>query len=47
MNISYPVEEIRSPHESDEEYNLRQLQLMKNSQNNAIEVAYRKSRKAV
>jgi Lon-like protease len=37
----YPVEEIRNPHESDEEYNLRQLQLMENSQNHAIEVAYK------
>ncbi|WP_064093815.1 SepM family pheromone-processing serine protease [Rossellomorea aquimaris] len=41
----YPVDEIRSPHESDEEYNLRQLQLMANSQNNAIEVAFKKANK--
>ena len=41
----YPVEEIRSPHESDEEYNLRQLQLMNNSQIHAIEVAYKKANK--
>ncbi|WP_226674344.1 SepM family pheromone-processing serine protease [Rossellomorea aquimaris] len=41
----FPVEEIRSPHESDEEYNLRQLQLMNNSQSHAIEVAYKKAGK--
>lgn len=41
----FPVEEIRSPHESDEEYNLRQLQLMNNSQTHAIEVAYKKAGK--
>jgi Lon-like protease len=41
----YPVEEIRNPHESDEEYNLRQLQLMENSQNHAIEVAFKEANK--
>ncbi|MGR3763748.1 SepM family pheromone-processing serine protease [Rossellomorea sp. NS-SX7] len=41
----YPVEEIRNPHESDEEYNIRQLQLMENSQNYAIEVAYKAANK--
>ncbi|MBN8191575.1 PDZ domain-containing protein [Bacillus sp. NTK074B] len=41
----FPVDEIRSPHESDEEYNLRQLQLMNNSQSHAIEVAYKKAGK--
>ncbi len=41
----FPVEDIRSPHESDEEYNLRQLQLMANSQSHAIEVAYKKAGK--
>ncbi|MCA1053400.1 PDZ domain-containing protein [Rossellomorea aquimaris] len=41
----YPVEEIRNPHESDEEYNLRQLQLMENSQNHAIEVAFKAANK--
>lgn len=40
-----PVEEIRSPHESDEEYNLRQLHLMADSQNHAIEVAFKKAGK--
>ncbi len=41
----YPVDEIRSPHETDEEYNIRQLQLMADSQNNAVEVAFEKSGK--
>ncbi|MCA1062260.1 SepM family pheromone-processing serine protease [Rossellomorea sp. AcN35-11] len=41
----FPVEEIRSPHESDEEYNLRQLHLMADSQNHAIEVAFKKAGK--
>ncbi|BCB03242.1 SepM family pheromone-processing serine protease [Bacillus sp. KH172YL63] len=41
----YPVDEIRSPHESDEEYNLRQLHLMADSQSHAIEVAYKKAGK--
>ncbi|MBM7586718.1 PDZ domain-containing protein [Bacillus pakistanensis] len=43
----YPVEEIRSPHESDEEYNVRQLYLMKNSKHNAIQVAFEKANKPV
>ncbi len=42
----YPVKEIRNPHEDDEEYNLRQLRLMENSQNNAIEVAFKKAQKS-
>ncbi|MCP3741743.1 SepM family pheromone-processing serine protease [Rossellomorea sp. BNER] len=43
----YPVEEIRSPHETDEEYNVRQLHLMKNSKHNAIQVAFEKANKPV
>jgi Lon-like protease len=41
----FPEEEIRSPHESDKEYNLRQLNLMENSQQHAIEVAFKKANK--
>ncbi|MDN7244287.1 SepM family pheromone-processing serine protease [Planococcus shenhongbingii] len=33
-------EEVRSPHESDEEYNVRQLKLMSDSQVNALQVAF-------
>lgn len=33
-------EEVRSPHESDEEYNVRQLKLMSDSQINALQVAF-------
>ncbi|RIW36455.1 PDZ domain-containing protein [Bacillus salacetis] len=36
----YPVEEIRSSEETDEEYNVRQLHLMESSKLNAIEVAF-------
>ncbi|KAB7707956.1 PDZ domain-containing protein [Bacillus aerolatus] len=35
-----PVEEVRSPHESNEEYNVRQQYLMDSSQQNAITVAF-------
>ncbi|WP_409253596.1 SepM family pheromone-processing serine protease [Bacillus sp. SCS-153A] len=37
----YPVEEIRSSDETDEEYNVRQLHLMESSKLNAIEVAFK------
>lgn len=40
---SYKVlkpEQVRSPHESDEEYNVRQLKLMSDSQINALQVAF-------
>ena len=33
-------EQVRSPHESDEEYNVRQLKLMSDSQLNALQVAF-------
>lgn len=33
-------EQVRSPHESDEEYNVRQLKLMSDSQINALQVAF-------
>ncbi len=42
----YPIEEIRQPHENDEEYNLRQLQLMSSAKDNAIEVAYTAANKS-
>ncbi|ANU10457.1 proteases-like protein [Planococcus antarcticus DSM 14505] len=35
-----PPEQVRSPHESDEEYNVRQLKLMSDSQVNALKVAF-------
>lgn len=33
-------EQVRSPHESDEEYNVRQLKLMADSQVNALQIAF-------
>ncbi|MDN7241356.1 SepM family pheromone-processing serine protease [Planococcus sp. N028] len=33
-------EQVRSPHESDEEYNVRQLKMMSDSQINALQVAF-------
>jgi len=39
----YPMEEIKSEDETDEEYNVRQLYLMDSSKSNAIEVAYKKA----
>lgn len=33
-------EQVRSPHESDEEYNVRQLKLMSDSQVNALQIAF-------
>lgn len=33
-------DQVRSPHESDEEYNVRQLKLMSDSQVNALQVAF-------
>ncbi|MDN3437651.1 SepM family pheromone-processing serine protease [Planococcus sp. APC 3900] len=35
-----PPEQVRSPHESDEEYNVRQLKLMSDSQVNALQIAF-------
>ncbi|MFB9987525.1 SepM family pheromone-processing serine protease [Bacillus benzoevorans] len=43
----YPVAEIRSDNETDEEYNVRQLHLMDASKLAAIEVAYKKAGKPV
>ncbi|KMY53522.1 hypothetical protein AC623_05590 [Bacillus sp. FJAT-27231] len=40
-----PVEEVRSPHENNEEYNIRQQYLMQNSQQNAIIVAFDAAKK--
>ncbi|WP_240189809.1 SepM family pheromone-processing serine protease [Bacillus sp. P14.5] len=37
----YPAGEVRSPEETDEEYNVRQLHLMETSKLNAIEVAFK------
>jgi len=37
----HPVEEIRGENETDEEYTMRQLQMMDSSKTNAIEVAYK------
>jgi Lon-like protease len=39
----YPLNEIRSEEETDEEYSVRQLYLMNSSKSNAIEVAYKKA----
>lgn len=39
----YPEESIRYENESDEEYNVRQLYLMEGSQENALEVAFKKA----
>lgn len=39
----YPIAEIRSGDETDEEYNVRQLHLMDASKSAAIEVAYKKA----
>ena len=39
----YPLNEIRSEEETDEEYSVRQLYLMDSSKSNAIEVAYKKA----
>lgn len=43
----YPIAEIRSDDETDEEYNVRQLHLMDTSKLAAIEVAYKKAGKPV
>ncbi|MBM7647234.1 PDZ domain-containing protein [Bacillus ectoiniformans] len=40
-----PVNDVRSPHESDEEYNVRQKYLMDNSQQNAVTVAFDAAKK--
>lgn len=39
----YPLEAIRSEEETEEEYNVRQLHMMANSKQAAIEVAYKKA----
>ncbi|TFE00251.1 SepM family pheromone-processing serine protease [Jeotgalibacillus salarius] len=39
----YDVEEVRNPHESEDEYSVRQLYLMDNSAAQAIEVAFREA----
>jgi Lon-like protease len=39
----YPIEDIRSKDESEEEYSVRQLHMMDSSKLNAIEVAYKKA----
>ncbi|PPA72155.1 SepM family pheromone-processing serine protease [Jeotgalibacillus proteolyticus] len=41
--VVFPVEQVRNPHESDEEYSVRQLYLMDNSATQAIEVAFKKA----
>ncbi|WP_100330811.1 SepM family pheromone-processing serine protease [Bacillus xiapuensis] len=40
-----PVGEVRAPHESEEEYNIRQKYLMDNSQHSAIQVAFDAAKK--
>jgi PDZ domain-containing protein len=48
FNDSYKLlqpEQVRSPHESDEEYNIRQLKLMSDSQIHALQVAFEKAEK--
>ncbi|AJD90892.1 hypothetical protein JMA_15750 [Jeotgalibacillus malaysiensis] len=39
----FPVEQVRNPHESEDEYSIRQLYLMDNSAAQAIEVAFREA----
>ncbi|MDG5470182.1 SepM family pheromone-processing serine protease [Jeotgalibacillus sp. ET6] len=41
--VIYPVNQIRNPHESDEEYSVRQLHLMDSSAVQAIEVAFKEA----
>lgn len=36
-------EQVRSPHESDDEYNVRQLKMMSDSQINALQVAFKEA----
>ncbi|WP_223700339.1 SepM family pheromone-processing serine protease [Sutcliffiella deserti] len=43
----YPINQIRSEDESDEEYSYRQLHMMENSKETAIKVAYEKAGKEV
>jgi PDZ domain-containing protein len=43
----YPIEEIRQEGETDEEYAYRQLQMMENSKETAIAVAYKKANKPI
>jgi len=42
-----PIENIRSEDETDEEYNVRQMYLMENSQENALQVAFRYANKPI
>lgn len=46
-HMIYPVKQIRADHESDEEYNYRQLHAMENSQEAAILVAFKRANKEV
>lgn len=39
------ADQVRSPHESDDEYNVRQLKMMSDSQINALQVAFEKADK--
>lgn len=39
------ADQVRSPHENDEEYNVRQLKMMSDSQVNALQVAFEKAGK--
>lgn len=39
------ADQVRSPHESDDEYNVRQLKMMSDSQINALQVAFEKAGK--
>lgn len=43
----YPIKQIRYENESDEEYTMRQLNLMENSQESAVVVAFRHAKKPV
>ncbi|MBM7692381.1 PDZ domain-containing protein [Peribacillus deserti] len=43
----YPINQIRNENETDEEYNVRQLNMMEGSKESAIEVAYKKAGQTV
>ncbi|PLT27692.1 SepM family pheromone-processing serine protease [Peribacillus deserti] len=43
----YPINQIRNEDETDEEYNVRQLNMMEGSKESAIEVAYKKAGQTV
>ncbi|WP_163654399.1 SepM family pheromone-processing serine protease [Listeria sp. PSOL-1] len=42
-----PKEEVKYDHESDEEYNVRQMYMMNESKNNAIQVAYKAAKQDI